>query len=363
MSARCDDVRSALDAWLDDATGTEESLRIEDHVRTCEECRRERDALQRTRSLLASAARAPAPEAWVRAALAGARRSGASSPSGRDAPLKLMSMPWMVSSLAAAAVVAVVFVSLRLVGSGGGLGWEPEGGPGGVAEPPAAAGRAPAAMKSVPPAAPPSPSRTPAPVKDGETMRGARGSQVLSTGIGRIRKPDEGAAGDDTEKGSRLQGIGAGAAPLAEALETTGAARESEASPGPAAALNLEANLDAKKKIETGLPVLRVTLAQIHFPEPSAPAAPQPTAGIKSATAAPRTLKVRVLLDAASRILMAESVDGPGDPEAASFLARLPGATLDLGEARPSAAPKGAAASAAVRVVVIEIVFEAPPGR
>lgn len=69
----CPEAREILSARLDGAASADEEVRLEAHLATCEDCRRERDRLARTVGLLRAVEPARAPVGFVDRVLAAAR--------------------------------------------------------------------------------------------------------------------------------------------------------------------------------------------------------------------------------------------------------------------------------------------------
>jgi len=349
MKALCKETRAALSAWLDGEVGPEEGARIENHLARCGRCRGERDALSRTRALLAGSGRLPTPEAWVREAVRRASRP-ARDP-GREArriaPAPVISRPWVISSLAAAAVLALVFVTV-------GKTLLQRAGP-----------STPIAGDSAGALTPPSREKAPAAADEAQAPEGPPADLPAPSSIPRARP----VAQESAEAAKPIKERAPRAPEPAESIET-----------------------------------LRLTLAQIRFPEaeeqvrsatarkvhaPSGdlrtfateaerlPATLQPPGEKKGEpAAAARVVRVRVLLDALSnRILEVRDPIPEGDDRIQRLAARLPGATIAIESAPPSpgseallraeksrsAGPAAAHAAPPIREVILEIVLEEPP--
>jgi anti-sigma factor RsiW len=334
MSA-CVRIREELSAYLDGRLDRSVKAAVEAHLAGCAACAREVASLGATRRLVASAGRLKAPEAWVRGAIAAASGRGR-GPARREA--RVTARPWAVSSLAAAAVLAVVAVSLRLYGPAL-PGLLPE------TDRPAA----PAAPEAGPEGGPASPLKQDAatPEADRAAAKAASPGEAPAVEPRELRSEPAGPKGGTLESALRRDAA-APAPPAAAPAPEPPADREAAAPPAP------ESKKERAAEVASfDLPRLRVDLARIRFPrapgaareEKPAVARGRDEGGLPPAAstpsllgaAAPRILRARVRIDAASKILAASAIEGAAAREDLDLIARLPGAALELPGPPPAA--------------------------
>lgn len=361
----CRDTRAFLNAHLDGVLERASADAVDAHLASCPECRRELDALRGTRSLLADAGAARAPEAWVHEAIRNARRS---APDRAGRRLSFLTLPATLSTVAAAALLVIFFATGRLQ-----IRTDVE----------TPASQAPRATLTKEPAPAPHATRAneppPAAPEPGMDDRATiPGSPVPPTRSVRPPSSDPPAGTRVAAKPDAKDAVRPGlAAPdrtrdekQIAANETAGGKEVTSA----AEALHAEAPGESAG-VAPDRPSYRVTLAQIHFPEPkrlnredvvTSFSAPSPTldkteknepASLRQSAAAPQSLiRAVAVVDGTGRILSARPVTEDVDRRTRDFLARLVGARVDLparpeneGEDRPArtAAPSGTPAPSA----------------
>jgi hypothetical protein len=325
MNGNCREVRRELSAWLDGEVTPAQTRLIEDHLAGCAACRQERDALRGTRNLLAANGRLEAPPSWVQEA----RRAAAGD--ARPSRTTRLGRPLALSTMAAAALLAVIVLSLRLFepsavatrDGGDPLASlsrsKPDVEADGGAPP---EGHEPSLAPSRPPAtAPPAPRtdlqargfqdrRDEAP-SAGKDQRNAPANELAKEKIEASRAPDTAIATDSLDALDSAAKKGAVAGAVSSALP---------------------------------LPVIRLTAAQILPPPVSTvsqrteaprallrqPAAPSPPAEsgspARAKSAAPR--RVIVTLGPGRRILAARPAGDGADPADAAFASDLIGCVI-----------------------------------
>lgn len=370
MNGNCRDVREELSSWLDGEAPPAQARLIESHLAGCASCRSERDALRRTRDLLAANGRLEAPPSWVEEARRAAARAG-TRPSRRLTPF---GRPLALSTMAAAALLAAIVLSLRLFEPagvaeragenpeallGGSREAKPDSGAGsgatlGTNEPKLSLSRPAASAPAAPPADP----------------------RARAFEHRRDEAAPPPASNKDRRNAQALNDL------AKEKLEASGA-QETSAAPDTAIATDHLASLEsaAKRGALAGaasaalpLPVVRVTVAQILPPPPVSavsapaegpralrqqPAAPPPPAAESvpqshAKSAEPR--RVIVTLGPGRRILAARPLGEATDPGDAAFASGLVGWVIapDVVIA-PSSGGATADPNAGLTVVVLEI--------
>jgi hypothetical protein len=336
MTPRCAAARAGLGELLDGELSEDRARELEEHLRSCSDCRIERAGLLRTRSLLAAAGRLRAPADWIRDAVRLAE--GQVPPAAPRHNRRLHDRPWVLSSIAAAAILSFVMIALRIFDTG-----------------------------RTPPASPPPGAPSQETVRKSLPLNDAKPDAPPNEAAPRAlpHAVDESASSKKVIL-DRIAGKDLAAPPQAEGSTPSSiASRNEDNLPGPA----------------PPPPVERIAFSQIHFSSQALAKdrgvvlrrdSDQMAVRAPAAQEAPRWVRIRVLLDSFSRVLSARGAEGPVDREAADLISRLPGATIDLSTrepANPSASSPSSsvrekalapAAPPAPREIIIE--FQLPPG-
>jgi putative zinc finger protein len=336
MNPGCAGVREGLSALLDGALSPSERILLLKHLESCAGCRAEHAAIETTRALVASAGRVRAPRAWVDRAVqaAGTAKLEARPDPGGALPdrrhVRRIFRPWALTGLASAATMVVVVLALRLVSVEGPA---PDSG---VAHP-----------------------RNPLPGIASSPARDSAMPAPAAPGAKPVREEKPAARAGEFRKDQRKPE----APPQAEpAAGVAGSVAQVQVAPPPApTAVASEVAVAAKIAPE---PVVKIALAQIRFPadlddikakeasgsggsvneidkrgfasrEPRAASPPVKRDALMVRAAASqargRTVRVKVTLDGESRVVAAECAEEHPSREGADLVARLPGATIDLG--------------------------------